>query len=110
LTSDRKIKANRANARMSTGPKTRHGRARSAKNAFRHGLSLAVSQAKRFVKKCKPSHFKSLGGTPALISKCSHAKSPKRRSICAAYVTRAVNSFPRRWPTVTVMSLEHSRG
>ena len=42
MTSDRKIKANRANARMSTGPKTRHGRARSAKNAFRHGWSLAV--------------------------------------------------------------------
>jgi len=42
LKSDRKIKANRANARMSTGPKTRHGRARSAKNAFRHGLSLTV--------------------------------------------------------------------
>jgi hypothetical protein len=42
LSSDRKIKANRANARVSTGPKTGHGRARSAKNAFRHGLSLPV--------------------------------------------------------------------
>ena len=42
MTSDRKIKANRANARISTGPKTYHGRARSAKNAFRHGLSLPV--------------------------------------------------------------------
>jgi hypothetical protein len=42
VTSDRKIKANRANARASTGPRTRHGRARSAKNAFRHGLSLPV--------------------------------------------------------------------
>jgi hypothetical protein len=42
LTSERKIKANRANARISTGPKTRRGRARSAKNAFRHGLSLPV--------------------------------------------------------------------
>jgi hypothetical protein len=40
VTSDRKINASRANAGMSTGPKTRHGRARSAKNAFRHGLSL----------------------------------------------------------------------
>jgi protein-tyrosine-phosphatase len=42
LTSDRKIKANRGNARISTGPKTCHGRARAAKNAFRHGLSLPV--------------------------------------------------------------------
>ena len=42
MTSDRKIKANRANAKVSTGPKTHHGRARSAKNAFRHGLSLPI--------------------------------------------------------------------
>jgi hypothetical protein len=42
LTSDRKIKANRVNAQISTGPKTYHGRARSAKNAFRHGLSLPI--------------------------------------------------------------------
>lgn len=42
MTSDRKIKANRTNARASIGPQTRGGRARSAKNAFRHGLSLPV--------------------------------------------------------------------
>src|SRR6188768_3690815 len=42
LTSDRKIKANRANARASTGPKTAQGRVRTAKNALRHGLSLPV--------------------------------------------------------------------
>jgi len=39
---DRKIKANRANARASTGPKTVRGRARSARNAFRHVLSTPV--------------------------------------------------------------------
>jgi hypothetical protein len=39
---DRKVKANRANALASTGPKTARGRARSARNAFRHGLSLRV--------------------------------------------------------------------
>ncbi len=37
-----KISANRANARASTGPTTIQGRARSAKNAHRHGLSLPV--------------------------------------------------------------------
>jgi hypothetical protein len=42
LTSDRKIGANRANARASTGPKTTRGRARAARNALRHGLSLPV--------------------------------------------------------------------
>jgi hypothetical protein len=42
MTSDRKVKANRANARASTGPKTAQGRARAARNARRHGLSLPV--------------------------------------------------------------------
>ncbi len=39
---DPKIKSNRANARASTGPKTTYGRARSAGNAFRHGLSVSA--------------------------------------------------------------------
>jgi hypothetical protein len=42
LTSDRKIEANRENARASTGPKSAQGRARAARNALRHALSLSV--------------------------------------------------------------------
>jgi hypothetical protein len=42
VTSARKRKSNRANARSSTGPKTARGRARSAGNALRFGLSLSV--------------------------------------------------------------------
>ena len=42
MTSARKVETNRANARRSTGPKTRAARARSARNALRHGLSLSV--------------------------------------------------------------------
>ena len=42
MTSDRKIRANRANAQASTGPKTTPGRARAARNSLRHGLSLPV--------------------------------------------------------------------
>ena len=42
MTSDRNNKANRANARGSTGPRTGRGRASAARNALRHGLSLPV--------------------------------------------------------------------
>jgi hypothetical protein len=42
VTSERKIRANRANARASTGPKTLQGGTRSARNALRHALSLPV--------------------------------------------------------------------
>ena len=42
MTSERKIRANRANAGASTGPKTAQGRTRSARNALRHALSLPV--------------------------------------------------------------------
>lgn len=42
MTSALKIKANRANARTSTGPRTRQGKIRSAQNARRHGLSVSV--------------------------------------------------------------------
>ena len=43
MTSDRQLRANGANARASTGPKARIGKARSAKNALRHGLNIPVS-------------------------------------------------------------------
>ena len=43
MTSARKIRSNRANARSSTGPKTPKGKGRSGKNALRYGLSLPVN-------------------------------------------------------------------
>jgi hypothetical protein len=42
MTSARKLAANRANARASTGPRTLAGKARAAKNARWHGLSIRI--------------------------------------------------------------------
>jgi hypothetical protein len=42
MTSDRKIAANRNNAKKSTGPRSNAGREASRRNALRHGLAIAI--------------------------------------------------------------------
>jgi hypothetical protein len=42
MATDRQIAANRVNAQRSTGPKSAAGRARSSRNALKHGLSLSI--------------------------------------------------------------------
>lgn len=45
MTSPSKVRANRANARSSTGPRSAAGKSRAARNALRHGLgSLALTE------------------------------------------------------------------
>jgi hypothetical protein len=43
MPSDRRIAANRENAKKSTGPRSETGQRRSSRNAFRHGLAIDVA-------------------------------------------------------------------
>ena len=43
MTSERKIAANRQNARRSTGPRTSGGKRRARQNALRHGLATKLA-------------------------------------------------------------------
>jgi hypothetical protein len=43
MASQKQLRANRENAKKSTGPKTATGRAKSSRNAFRHGLSRPLA-------------------------------------------------------------------
>jgi hypothetical protein len=43
MATEKQIRANRANAKRSSGPKTVAGRLTSSRNSFRHGLSLPLS-------------------------------------------------------------------
>jgi hypothetical protein len=43
MTTERQIAANRANAKRSSGPKSRAGNARASQNACRHGLAACMT-------------------------------------------------------------------
>jgi hypothetical protein len=45
MTSERRVEANRRNARNSTGPRSKSGKKRAGQNAFRHGLTKPISCA-----------------------------------------------------------------
>lgn len=45
MVSEKQRSANRANARVSTGPKTAPGKARAAQNALKHGLSIPIGSS-----------------------------------------------------------------
>jgi len=51
ISTARQIESNRNNARSSTGPRTRRGRARASRNARRHGLSVSVVGDPRLTKR-----------------------------------------------------------
>ena len=94
MTSLRKIQANRANARTSTGPKRAQSKARTARNARRHGLSLSVF-ADPVLSEQVEAIAREIAGGPTDINPITLlAASRKRRSIGSGCAKRAINSWP----------------
>jgi hypothetical protein len=80
MTSERKRRANRLNARKGTGPRTAAGKARSARNALRHGLARPAG--------LDPQLVQAIGELTRVIA--GEGASPDRRAragrIAAAHV------------------------
>jgi hypothetical protein len=64
-----RTKANRANARASTGPKSAQGRAHATRNARRHGLSLPVLSNPALSEEVEPlaRDIAGAGATPEIL-------------------------------------------
>ena len=90
VTSDRKILANRANARASSGPKTADGKTQSAQNAFRHGFNVPVRRDTDLASDVDALAQRIVGEAPTSISWSRRDGSPRRRSICAASAPIAI--------------------
>jgi hypothetical protein len=78
---ERQIAANRRNSRMSTGPTSRNGKRRSARNALKHGLSVPTDPASDDVR--------------ALASLLSPAPASARIAALAVEAARRIIDFDR---------------
>jgi hypothetical protein len=65
MTSPQRLRANRANSRRSTGPKSRAGRAKSARNARRHGLRVPVLSERALADEVEHLAQKIIDGSPS---------------------------------------------
>ena len=84
MTSDRRQRANRANAKSSTGPKTAAGKARAAQNAFRHGLNVPVLSDHLFAPEVEATARKICGPDTDAATLSGRGGSPKPKSTSTA--------------------------
>jgi len=73
MISPRKLQANRANARHSTGPKSPAGKARSSRNARRHGLATSARSDPALTAKIE-SLARAIAGVEAKAEKITLAR------------------------------------
>ena len=97
MASAAQLAANRANARRSTGPRSRRGKARSSINALRHGLSVSVyadpglsEEVERFARRIAGRHSTLLHLTRPIAE--AQVDLRRVRQIRSQLITQAVAS------------------
>jgi hypothetical protein len=91
MASERQIRANRANARASTGPKSAAGKTCAARNALRHGLAIAVIDDAYWATEVEVlARRMAVEKTPTLNSFRSAEKLRRRRLISSAFASTGV--------------------
>ena len=72
MASERKIEANRRNARKSTGPRSSVGKRRTSRNAYRHGVTASVTSSAERTKRIERLARKIAGNvTDVIILGCA---------------------------------------
>jgi len=90
VTSARKIRANRAYARASSGPKTATSKAQSAQNAFRQGFNVPIFLDPDLASDVEALRSGSPAKAPTPMSRSRRYGSRRRRSISAACAPAAI--------------------
>lgn len=102
---ERKVRANRENARRSTGPRTAAGKSRARRNALRHGLAAANLNAERAPR--VDAFARVIAGTPPGTAPSSDAQDIAYasleligiRALRVAMIDRAAAELELDWPS-----------
>lgn len=93
--STQRLRANRTNARASTGPRTAIGKARASRNSHKHGLSVPVGRDPQLASLAS-ALANELAGPDATFSRQDLARKIAEAQIELVRVRRAREAFLRR--------------
>ena len=102
MTTERQIAANRANAKRSSGPKSRAGKARASQNAYRHGLAARmtmdadrVSAVAALAREIQASMRGQIDRAGALAIAQAELEVLRVRAVLSARFTEILNGFAK---------------